>query len=224
MTEGLSKLAAWLIAIFAICVAILAADLAYVFWRRRRFHRRSSSAEDSSAAGGDSSVYVLSSKELLYFFCWTNQSRIEPNDHQVNAVDHSSEERAENAPLESCAGEEDEEIDDLKFQEMYGRSRLLFTIKEEEESHSVVSGDPKSLSSDGQGLVEDFQEIGDVEVPAVVLTVEHDNEEEATPFSTPCASPSFYTPSPSPSRDEVSRSYESYGEEHFVSLDITTGV
>ncbi|XP_062112513.1 uncharacterized protein LOC133823680 [Humulus lupulus] len=218
---GLSKLGATLIVVFVVCFMVLIADLVYVIWRRRRFQRRSISTGVSVTSGD--STYSLSSKELLYFFCWTNRSRIEPNEANNNRS--SPNNQTLTAP----------EIDDLlKLQGLYGQSRLLFTIKEEdfeaerpEENKEGTITSTAEADHDDQGFVVSTL-TGDAD--AVSITVD-----EVTPFSTPCASPPYFTPSPSPSREELKQfySHENIGrvflsgdqgrEEEvpqFVSLDI----
>ena len=153
-----------------------------------------------------------------------NQSRIEPSD-QVSNIDGPDRSRDHCRDVENSSAPEIGDDDDvLKLhEEAYGPSRLLFTIKEEEEA------------ADGQDRLDrDDQKIGtnvesesggdDVAEKAVVLEVESDDE--VTPFSTPCASPPYFTPSPSPTRDELNRFHESYGasesreEFSFVTLEI----
>lgn len=225
MSGGVSKLGAALIAVFAVCLLILVADLLYVFCRRRRFHRRSSG--DSVLAGDSSSLYVLSSKELLYFFCWKNQSaRIEPNEvNIINVIDDPTLHHHRDHDHRYSDQTAEIEVDVMKLHEqgVYGPSRLLFTIKEEEEAESQRS------IPDGLDPFDDDQDkstVTSTDDVAITGAVELD---DATPFSTPCGSPPYYTPSPSPSREEVKMStmvHESYGvsagreEVPFVSLEI----
>uniref|UniRef100_A0A5B7C3H3 Uncharacterized protein n=1 Tax=Davidia involucrata TaxID=16924 RepID=A0A5B7C3H3_DAVIN len=189
--SGLSKLGTALIAVFVVSLVALVAELFYVLWRRRVFRRQNPAVHggDHLDISGDTS-----SKELLYFFCWKHQFRIEPDGAPVRGSDGS----APNAPPEL--------IDVLKLQGMYGPSRVLFTIKEEEREELESE---KSLSSAEKGpkntkrvsLEECFAEVA-VEPPEVAVTIDEDCH--ATPFSTPCASPLYYTPSASPSHEEES--------------------
>lgn len=68
----------------------------------------------------------------------------------------------------------DEDV--LKWHYLYGVSRVLFTIKEEER----------------EGLES-------LELEEIAVAVEL--KDNTTPFSTPCASPPYFTPSASPTRD-----------------------
>ncbi|VFQ59226.1 unnamed protein product [Cuscuta campestris] len=94
---------------------------------------------------------------------------------------------------------------------LYGPSKILFTIKEEEkeEMESVCSNSaekgPEWKCDGGRRSLEDcFQiEQGTPEIkPAVVCsTADHCCVNiETTPFATPCASPSYFTPLASPGR------------------------
>ncbi|GKU91063.1 hypothetical protein SLEP1_g4987 [Rubroshorea leprosula] len=74
--NGLNKLGAVLTILFVLCVFALMAELVYVLWLRRRFRRRSVSASGDSEMSA--AQFYTPSKELLYFFCWKNQSRVEP--------------------------------------------------------------------------------------------------------------------------------------------------
>ncbi|XP_021289655.1 uncharacterized protein LOC110420602 [Herrania umbratica] len=196
-----TKLETALVVIFATCLLAFIIELVYVLWRKRRFRQR------SIVSGGNGSVdsefsnspfYAASSKELLYFFCWKNQpARVEPSSGVVSP-----------APTEAPTASDSEaatvEADDdelAKWQAAYGPVRILYTIKEEERegADSVEnSADQTEVKSDNRVCLRD-RFSGPVEVAddvAVVVDVE-----EATPFSTPCASPPYFTPSPSPGRD-----------------------
>ncbi|PON70086.1 Transmembrane protein [Parasponia andersonii] len=213
MTGGLSKLGTALIAVFAVCLVVLVADLVYVIWRRRRFQRRITSATGESVlAGGSDSIYILSSKELLYFFCWQNRSRVESNGtnggtNQLHDPDNDPN------PAEAD--------DPLKLQGLYGQSTLLFTIKEEDgddEAERTAEGLGKEAASSdrvytGSTLTEDVAVNFDVEVVV---------DDDATPFSTPCASPPYYTPQPSPSREELNEQYV-YSNESVSNIGVLFG-
>lgn len=194
--NALNKLGAVLTAVFVVSVVVLLVEVIYVLWRRRRFRRRSLFSSGDTEFSGDSSFYATPSKELLYFFCWKNQTtRIEPD--------------AASAPTAPPLPETytDAEVDEmLKWQGLYGPSRVLFTIKEEEREEmetensspadkELVLNNKKKKKKKGSDCLEDE----DV-VAAVVVEVD-----EKTPFWTPCASP-YYTPTPSPSRDGNSSS------------------
>lgn len=89
-----------------------------------------------------------------------------------------------------------------------GPSETLFTIAEDstsESDHMTADMEPRGSVSVDDHVRDDELEEGSV------VTDQHDDEvdsseynhDETTPFSTPCASPPFYTPSPSPVRDDI---------------------
>jgi hypothetical protein len=215
--NALNNLGIVLTVVFSVCLAALVFEILYVLWRRRRFLRRSvtSSGADGEFRSNSDSLYTKPSKELLYFFCWKNQTtRIEPDSttpQEASAV----------APPVPADGADALVEEMLKLQGMYGPSRVLFTIKEEEmevtenddssiENELVKSKKRKKSSSDFcfEGAV-----ANDVEVE-----VEVEVDDVTTPFWTPCASPQYYyTPSPSPPRDgNLSR--KNSGTENEVSV------
>lgn len=202
----LTKLGTALTVVFAVSLVALAAQVLWILLRSRKFRQRSlpgggGGRRDPESAGGGA-VHAPPSKELLYFFCWKNQSRVEP--------DAARRGRAE------IEGPDDDDGDELvKWQRLYGPPRLLFTITEEEredaldsdcgsnvKSKSHSSSSEKSDDKKRVCLRECLAEVGDEAPPneeaAVVLEV----EEAVTPFSTPCGSPPYFTPSPSPARDD----------------------
>ncbi|XP_022765794.1 uncharacterized protein LOC111310579 [Durio zibethinus] len=197
-----TKLGIVLIVIFATCLLALLIELIYVFWRKRSFRQRivvSGSTHFVDSEFSNSPFYAAPSKELLYFFCWKNQpARVEPS---PGVVSTTPTEAATAADSEAAAAEEDE--DELaKWQAVYGQSRLLYTIKEEERegADSVEnSADQSEAKSEKRVCLRDCFSGGAEMADDVSLVV--DVEEEATPFSTPCASPSYFTPSPSPDRE-----------------------
>lgn len=118
----------------------------------------------------------------------------------------------------------------IQPQGLYGPSRLLFTIKEEEEADH--NHHERSHSSDGPERLDDGRdESDDHDRTAKAVTISNTvvsasgtdfNDDvavavldDATPFSTPCGSPPYYTPPPSPSREELKQTtasfHESYG-------------
>ncbi|KAM7499944.1 hypothetical protein LguiA_024358 [Lonicera macranthoides] len=130
-----------------------------------------------AAHGGDRaeefSGNSYTSKELLYFFCLKTRARVEPAGDSTPATSGGS-----------GSDESIEVIDVFKLREIYGPSRDLFTIREEEREdlESEKSGGEKLMKMD---LPEFTEESPDVEM---------------TPFSTPCASPVYFTPMGSPVR------------------------
>uniref|UniRef100_A0A2P2PU33 Uncharacterized protein n=1 Tax=Rhizophora mucronata TaxID=61149 RepID=A0A2P2PU33_RHIMU len=195
-----------LLVIFAVCLIALVVQIVYVLWRRRIFWRRLIGTGNSS---GDlefigDSFYQPPSKELLYFFCWNNQTtRIEPD--ASAAVAAAATAPSLPAPPVAAAGTDDELL--KYFQGLYGPSRLLFTIKEEEkeemETTNALSPVEKEVKDEKESVCS--EQVLDVPMSTAAVAVD-----EATPFSTPCASPPFYTPSPSPPRE----GYGSYTSEN----------
>ncbi|XP_010262971.1 PREDICTED: uncharacterized protein LOC104601369 [Nelumbo nucifera] len=184
--SGLSKLVIGLTVVFVVSVVALIAQVVYVIWCRRRFRRENSTGEPDFTG----KPFASPSKELLYFFCWKNQSRIEP------AVPPTS--------LASDAQDAAPElVDPLKWHGLYGPSRVLFTIKEEREDAESQKSSAERKPKKRQSLEECFEVTNSEELEEIVkVEVE---VERGTPFTTPCGSPPYYTPCPSPPR-EVQRS------------------
>ncbi|GMI96704.1 hypothetical protein like AT3G52480 [Hibiscus trionum] len=194
-----TKLGIALIVIFTACLLALFVELVYVLWRKRSFRQRSvvsggARSIDSELSG--SPFYAAPSKELLYFFCWKNQpARVEPSSGVVSPTPTE----AATAPESEAVVTEDDDDELAKWQALYGQSRVLYTIKEEDrEGNDSVenSADQSEARSEKRACLNDclsggVESSGDV---AVAVDLE-------TPFSTPCASPPYFTPSPSPDRD-----------------------
>lgn len=206
---GLSKLGIAFVIIFSISLLAIVAQFFYVLWRRRAFRRRTSSAGGGAdeASRYSSSESIAPSKELLYFFCIRPQfclDRISSGGDEVNSNHESDVEVID--------------IDLLKIQGVFGPPRFLFTIKEEEREGMESPAKPtppcpaenemtKTVVDDGKrdggSLEECFRTVEDT---AVVVEVEIDDrtvDYDATPFSTPCASPVYFTPSASPTHEVV---------------------
>ncbi|KAJ6330555.1 hypothetical protein OIU76_009196 [Salix suchowensis] len=203
--------------VFSVCLAALVFEILYVLWSRRRFHRRgvTRSGDDLEFNSSSESLYPTPSKELLYF-CWRSQTtRVKP--------DSTTQPAASTAATTVSADGEDELVEEmLKLQGMYGPSRVLFTIKEEdreemeitenEESsieNVLVKSEERKMSSSGVC----FEEI------AVANDMVVEVEDVTTPFWTPCESPqNYYTPPPSPSRVVLGDSVENTMS--FASIEI----
>ncbi|XP_073062008.1 uncharacterized protein [Primulina eburnea] len=188
--SGLSKIGAALTVIFVVSLVVLLAELYYFLWRRRVFRKKTNTV--SEVSGGDNlircssgkalSSSLASSKELLYFFCLRSNYRLDrssitPTD---STSDHDSKQQSDIELID---------IDMLKTQSVFGPPRFLFTIKEEEEEDLDSPSEQKEVRVS----------LEEVEDPAAVV-VEIDDR---TPFSTPCASPMYFTPSASPAHEVV---------------------
>lgn len=209
------KLTVALAVVFAVSVTALLAQLVCVKWRQRQFRRRSLSVSagdrESSISGsaGTLTYFYPPSKELLYFFCWNNQSRVEPDVRTPDARPSRPEPK---------------EIDDiLKWHgDIYGPPRFLFTISEDQErevepEHDDISNSYAASAPPAEEMKKRVSLRDCLEEPQSILVTEAEEKEEeeadddgiavavvsveATPFSTPCTSPLYFTPSPSPARD-----------------------
>lgn len=191
----LNKICTALTMVFAVSLIILVAEILYVLWRRRRFRSRNLSSRDVEFS--DEPYYPTPSKELLYFFCWKNQnSRIEP-DAETTAATATAPPLPPNTPT-------DADVDEmLKRHALYGPSRVLFTIKEEEREEMETDFSSPAENEERKGKKKKRKSrtfsLEEVAVSAMVIDID-----DSTPFSTPCASPPYYTPSPSPARDRNS--------------------
>ncbi|MED6134373.1 hypothetical protein PIB30_036523 [Stylosanthes scabra] len=137
--------------------------------------------------------------EILYFL-WRRRrsyhprSRVEPQEHSlpISSPPSSSSNVERECELEF---ELDQQV--MKYQWHYGCSRMLFTIKEEEEREGFDSESGGECSA-----------VKTVSLSEVVVVVDDDAVavgdflvNETTPFSTPCASPPYFTPHSSPFHD-----------------------
>ncbi|KAG1369740.1 hypothetical protein COCNU_15G001060 [Cocos nucifera] len=177
----LTKLGLALLLVFSFSLLGFLSELLYVLWRRRRRRRvRRSSASSGDPEIPDAGGGGASSKELLlYLLCWKNQSRIEPASSAAASPAFSAAAALAAPPAamtKMASSEAAEECDLARWHAMYfGPSRVLYTIKEEREEVESDGGMGVFGDRDGDELAE-------------------------TPFSTPCASPAFYTPTSSPPR------------------------
>lgn len=173
--DGPAQLVYVISTVFGVAVLALFVQLIYVLWRRRIFRRRSDSIDPNS-----------SKEQMLYFFCWKTPARIEPaGNHTIRS------------PPDAEPAVDDDDV--AKWQEeTYGPSRALFTIKEEEREETETKAD-----NDGNSIKTACTESEGFSKGEVVVNIEA-SFDEVTPFSTPCASPPYYTPSPSPTHDKYS--------------------
>ncbi|KAK9122871.1 hypothetical protein Sjap_012473 [Stephania japonica] len=190
---SLTRTGIWLIAVLAVTISGVLAQVLYVLWCRRRFHLQNQTQNLTSdqIAPHDHHHTATLSKDLLYFFlCWHPHSRIGP----ANATA---------APTFSEASPSPGSGDLAKWHGLYGTSRALFTIDEDEREDpgwpemkktKRVSLEDQFLVADGGAPPAVAEDGGAPPSAAAVEVVE-------TPFSTPCESPMYYTPSPSPPRE-----------------------
>ncbi|KAL4295594.1 hypothetical protein GQ457_12G012390 [Hibiscus cannabinus] len=194
-----TKIGIALIVIFAACLFALFIELVYVLWRKRSFRQRSVISGGARSIDSEFSGSPAPSKELLYFFCWKNQpARVEPSSGIVSPTTTE----AATAPESDAAATEDDDDELAKWQALYGQARILYTIKEEErEGNDSVenSADQSEVRNEKRPRLTDCLSGGDESSDDVALAVDLE-----TPFSTPCASPPYFTPSPSPDRDRDS--------------------
>lgn len=169
---GLNKLGTAITVIIALTLAALLLEILYLFWRHHRLRRRPHSDP-------------VTHKQVLHFLCWKRKSRVEPQRTSPPTSASSPPELAEQV---------------IKWQCLHGPSRVLFTIKEEDregldsenfssaesmvKTRRVCCAAATAGSGGGDGSVEEVE---------VII--------ETTPFSTPCASPPYFTPSSSPVRE-----------------------
>ncbi|XP_057805279.1 uncharacterized protein LOC131020475 [Salvia miltiorrhiza] len=201
---ALSKLGIALVIIFAISVLAIFTQLFYVFWRRLVFRRRTSAAsgggDEISRYSSSESASSAPSKELLYFFCVRPQLHLDQSSLTANS---GGGER--NSDHESDV--EVIDIDLLKIQGVFGPPRFLFTIKEEERegTESPAKTTPFPAENEMKEVVGD-EKRGSVSLEECLrsaVEVEIDDRDDTTPFSTPCASPLYFTPSASPVHEAV---------------------
>ncbi|WOH06215.1 hypothetical protein DCAR_0625638 [Daucus carota subsp. sativus] len=181
--SGVSNLGKALTVIFICSLVALFSELLYVLWRRRILFRRHRDPPQTFNVEQSPDLLLTSNisskKDLLYFLCLRTQSRVEP--------DGSAPPRRSDG-----SGEDDDvEIIDLyKLREMYGPSRVLFTIKEEDKEDL----ESEKSTTKSRNLSQSFGDAG--ASPEFVVAIEEGIEE--TPFSTPCDSPMYFTPAASP--------------------------
>ncbi|KAG8376822.1 hypothetical protein BUALT_Bualt09G0103800 [Buddleja alternifolia] len=193
-SSGLSKLSTALIVVLVISVVALFAQLLYSWWRRRVFRRQINT--DQLNIYNSSSDSSFSYKELIYFFCIRSHSRIESKSVTATSTngDRNSNRRSD--------------IELLKLQGIFAPPRFLFTIKEEDREDLELPADKSIFFQDKEVNKIDgdsrFQKVSLEECftaadeSAVAVEIDVDDGCDTTPFSTPCASPAYFTPLASP--------------------------
>ncbi|PIA54385.1 hypothetical protein AQUCO_00900731v1 [Aquilegia coerulea] len=198
---NLSKLGIGLTVAFVFSFVVLVTELCYIFFRQRK------RADDVDEESDISSSNCWSSKKFFYLFCCKNKSRIEHTGAPttVHPVDDDN------------VVEQQDEL--MKWQELHGPSRILYTIKEEEKEdlESEKSCSERKTKKRIGGSIEEEKEIS-----MVVISMESDKERETdeTPYLTPCGSPPYCTPMSSPPheirRNDRNLMYYSESENCFV--------
>ncbi|XP_051150516.1 uncharacterized protein LOC127264948 [Andrographis paniculata] len=199
---GLSKLGVALTVIFAITLVALFGQLFHFLWRRRVEQRqilRGGDTDHLNLYNSSSNSSSFSSKELLYFLCIRAQSRNASNSVTSSGAVDDRRRRQLELDVEGI------DVDVFQIQGMFGPPRFLFTIKEEEKEDLESPADTSLHSADRLS-----RKIGDVSrnctesgslgagEDEAVQQLRIIDDQDTTPFSTPCASPSFFTPATSP--------------------------
>ncbi|XP_027367649.1 uncharacterized protein LOC113873638 [Abrus precatorius] len=132
-------------------------------------------------------VYVLWQRRQRF----RPRVRVEPQEASLPCSSSSPGDRERERELEL---ELEQHV--MKWQCLNGPSRLLFTIKEEEREE-LESENDTSAECSAVAVTKLSERVVVDEVAVVVEGLLN----ETTPFSTPCASPPYYTPYASPSRE-----------------------
>ncbi|KAF5733818.1 hypothetical protein HS088_TW16G00259 [Tripterygium wilfordii] len=169
--KSLSGVGLGLSVVFGCLLLALVAELCYILWWKKRI--TNSEIEDDS--------YGSPAKQLLFMFCWRKPSSLRVTDtlvHEPEAQIHSLHSNNNDFLLKAYGDNDDDmETELLGLNSLTGPPRFLFTIVEETRE-DLESEDAKSKSAKGSR----GRSLSDL-----ILTVE-------TPYLTPLASPSFFTP------------------------------
>lgn len=177
--RSLSSVGLALSLVFGCLLLALVAELYYLLWWKKKITNKE--------IGND---YRSPSREFLYFFCWKKPSLLSStalNPQELSSdTNHAPEPQALVHSYSSKDfwakpfGEEGEDTELMGPENLCGPPRFLFTIKEETKE-DLESEDAKSRG-DKSGKGSRNRSLSDM-----LLTVE-------TPFLTPIASPSCFTP------------------------------
>ncbi|MQM21366.1 hypothetical protein Taro_054404 [Colocasia esculenta] len=223
----LTKVGLALLVVFVAFLVAFAAELIFVLYRRRRPRRAPPAAADpelaSPAAAAVPGGSPTPKQVLLHFLFWKqNHSCVEPASAAASAAPLFSLSKATTFPLPSAEGAAETELELARWRALYA-SRVLFTIREDEKEGVDSDGgrSPQRGRPAGAG-VSVFRHRGREEQEEEVEVT--GAAPELTPFSTPCASPPFYTPPPSPARGveagaDVAVGSESDGDEFLPSSE-----
>lgn len=219
-----NRLLTALIIILVISLVLFFAQLFYVFWRRRMF-RLSSFAAAGGSHGDEGSRYspsvsnlstASSSKELLYFMSFRSPDfGLDVNSATATATRYSNSTVTGLTDLNSDRQSDFEaiDIDLLKFYRKSGRlAKSLSTIKENQEKHAAevpveiflgpseieAKMEPEVADQNGTGSVPENLAAVEAEAALKKEMEEVVVTEDVAPFSTPCGSPLYQTPTASP--------------------------
>ncbi|GER43385.1 disease resistance protein [Striga asiatica] len=204
---GATKLATALIVILSIALLALLAELLYLLRRRRRKAGQVPAAGDDeiSQISADSSLSSFAaSKDLLYLLCARPPPQFRVERNSATAAD--SDLRPD---LEAI------DFDLVKIHGVFGPPRFLFTIMEEErEDLEPPAGkhggrEIRGAAARRVSLEDHFraaaldEEDKETVAPEMVVDIDGAGVDDTTPFSTPCASPVYFTPPASPAHGSV---------------------
>ncbi|KAK3037825.1 hypothetical protein RJ639_031866 [Escallonia herrerae] len=187
--RSLSSVGLGLSLVFGCLLLALIAEVYYLLWWKKRI--TNSKLEDG---------YSSPAREFLYMFCWKKPSSLSSTgltpqeicsserviDTQVHEPQSQLQIQANKEMWLKPFGEDSMEAELFRLQNLSGPPRFLFTIKEETKE-DLESEDGKSRKGSRS------RSLGDL-----VLSVE-------TPFLTPVASPSFFTPPRTPTDSSYSQ-------------------
>lgn len=186
--KSLSSVGLGLSVVFGCLLLALIAELYYLLWWKKRFTRREIESDYSNPA-----------REFLYMFCWRRPSSLShtalnPQELCSSATDTLVQEPQSQHHLHSntsnkdflfkpfgSSGEDSMEAELMRLHNLSGPPRFLFTIIEE------TKEDLESEDSKSRGDIKSRKGSRNKSLSDLLLTVE-------TPYLTPLASPSFFTP------------------------------
>ncbi|XP_050250439.1 uncharacterized protein LOC126697468 [Quercus robur] len=187
--KSLSSVGLGLSVVFGCLFLALVAELYYLLWWKKRF-----------ANGRIENDYSSPARELFYMFCWKkstslSHTALDPQELRASVGIAGTLVHEPEAQLHMQSnkdfwlkpfGEDDIETEFMRLENLSGPPRFLFTIIEETRE-DLESEDAKS-KGDKSGKNSRSRSLSDL-----ILTVE-------TPYLTPLASPSFFTPPLTPQK------------------------
>lgn len=195
--KSLSGVGLGLSVVFGCLLLALIAELYYLLWWKKRFTRREIESDYSNPA-----------REFLYMFCWRRPSSLShtalnPQELCSSVADTLVQEPQSQHHLHSNtsnkdfmfkpfggSGEDSMEAELMRLHNLSGPPRFLFTIIEE------TKEDLESEDSKSRGDIKSRKGSRSKSLSDLLLTVE-------TPYLTPLASPSFFTPPLTPTNSGI---------------------